>query len=195
MIHQTASTCSSDVCIPIERAGIAGGSAIQRFRSALRTGKPRSRHRGCTRAVRRALNLFRSGAGRIAERDLPLAQAMADIAAISLLQERAVPQSRDGVSELQRALSSRVVIPAGLAKARFLRRQNAASACLRGGGNAEVLGAPRMQDGTLERPAPIGPSRSSRCPELRLGDTQPRVHDQAAEETPASLRRPQRFAM
>jgi GAF domain-containing protein len=57
-----------------------------------------------------ALNLFRSGPGRIAERDLPLAQGMADIAAIALLQERAVRQSRDVVAQLQQALSSRVVI-------------------------------------------------------------------------------------
>jgi GAF domain-containing protein len=57
-----------------------------------------------------ALNLFRDEAGRIAERDMPLAQGMADIAAIALLQERAVRESRDVVQQLQGALTSRVVI-------------------------------------------------------------------------------------
>jgi GAF domain-containing protein len=57
-----------------------------------------------------ALNLFRDAAGRLADRDLPLAQGMADIAAIALLQERAARESRDVVAQLQAALSSRVVI-------------------------------------------------------------------------------------
>jgi GAF domain-containing protein len=57
-----------------------------------------------------ALNLFRMSTGRIAERDMPLAQGMADIAAIALVQERAVRQSRDVVAQLQGALISRVVI-------------------------------------------------------------------------------------
>jgi len=56
------------------------------------------------------LNLFRSEAGRIAERDMPLGQGMADIAAIALLQERSVRESRGVVEQLQGALSSRVVI-------------------------------------------------------------------------------------
>jgi hypothetical protein len=57
-----------------------------------------------------ALNLFRASTGRIAEPDMPLAQGMADMAAIAPLQERAVRQSRDVVAQLQGALSSRVVI-------------------------------------------------------------------------------------
>jgi hypothetical protein len=57
-----------------------------------------------------ALNLFRAEAGRIAGPDMPLAQGMADIAAIALLQERTVRESRDVVAQLQVALSSRVVI-------------------------------------------------------------------------------------
>jgi GAF domain-containing protein len=57
-----------------------------------------------------ALNLFRDEAGRLADRDMPLAQGMADIAAIALLQERTVRESRDVVQQLQSALSSRVVI-------------------------------------------------------------------------------------
>jgi GAF domain-containing protein len=57
-----------------------------------------------------ALNLFRTRPGRIDERDMPLGQGMADIAAIALLQERAVREARGVVQQLQDALSSRVVI-------------------------------------------------------------------------------------
>lgn len=57
-----------------------------------------------------ALNLFRSAAGTISERDVPLAQGMADIAAVALLQERTLRESHGVVAQLQGALSSRVVI-------------------------------------------------------------------------------------
>jgi GAF domain-containing protein len=57
-----------------------------------------------------ALNLFRSQVGRLAERDLPLGQGMANIAAVALLQERAVRESRGVTQQLQYALNSRVVI-------------------------------------------------------------------------------------
>lgn len=57
-----------------------------------------------------ALNLFRSSRGRFAESDMPLGQGMADIAAVALLQERLVRESRGVVQELQGALTSRVVI-------------------------------------------------------------------------------------
>ena len=57
-----------------------------------------------------ALNLFRSDAGQIWDDDIPLGQGMADIAAIALLQERSLRESRGLVDQLQGALSSRVVI-------------------------------------------------------------------------------------
>ena len=57
-----------------------------------------------------ALNLFRSAPGGIAHRDRPLGQGMADIAAVALLQERSVRESRTVVDQLQSALTSRVVI-------------------------------------------------------------------------------------
>jgi GAF domain-containing protein len=57
-----------------------------------------------------ALNLFRSEPGRIWDDDLPLGQGMADIAAVALLQERSLRESRGLVGQLQGALSSRVVI-------------------------------------------------------------------------------------
>lgn len=57
-----------------------------------------------------ALNLFRSTSGQVADRDVPLGQGMADIAAVALLQERVVRESRGVVVQLQGALTSRVVI-------------------------------------------------------------------------------------
>jgi GAF domain-containing protein len=57
-----------------------------------------------------ALNLFRAGTGRLAERDVPLGQGMADIAAVALIQERAMRESRGVVQQLQSALNSRVLI-------------------------------------------------------------------------------------
>lgn len=57
-----------------------------------------------------ALNLFRSQAGQIAASDLTLGQGMADIAAVSLLQERAARETRGVVAQLQGALNSRVLI-------------------------------------------------------------------------------------
>jgi GAF domain-containing protein len=57
-----------------------------------------------------AMNLFRSETGRMGEPDLSLGQAMADIAAIALLQERTVRESRGVIAGLQGALNSRVVI-------------------------------------------------------------------------------------
>jgi hypothetical protein len=54
--------------------------------------------------------MFRAVAGRLVEQDMPLGQGMADIAAIALLQERAVRQAHGVVGQLQGALSSRVII-------------------------------------------------------------------------------------
>lgn len=57
-----------------------------------------------------AMNLFRAESGRLGEADLALGQGMADIAAIALLQERSVRESRGVIAELQGALNSRVII-------------------------------------------------------------------------------------
>ncbi len=57
-----------------------------------------------------ALNIFRAGAGRLDDQDIPLAQGMADFAAVGLVQERVVREARGVVEQLQGALSSRVVI-------------------------------------------------------------------------------------
>lgn len=57
-----------------------------------------------------ALNLFRAQPGAISDEDILLGQGMADIAAVALVQERALRESRGVVGQLQGALSSRVVI-------------------------------------------------------------------------------------
>jgi GAF domain-containing protein len=57
-----------------------------------------------------ALNLFSAEPGRIDERDVPVGQGMADIAAVALLQERAVREQRGVVAQLEGALNSRVLI-------------------------------------------------------------------------------------
>ncbi len=57
-----------------------------------------------------ALNLFRAEPGRLAARDVPLGQGMADIAAVALIQERAMRETRGVVQQLQGALNSRVLI-------------------------------------------------------------------------------------
>lgn len=57
-----------------------------------------------------AMNLFRAQPGAISERDVPLAQGMADIAAVALLQERTLRESHGLVEQLQGALTSRIVI-------------------------------------------------------------------------------------
>jgi GAF domain-containing protein len=57
-----------------------------------------------------ALNLFRANTGRLAERDVPLGQGIADFAAVALIQERTMRESRGVVQQLQSALNSRVLI-------------------------------------------------------------------------------------
>jgi GAF domain-containing protein len=57
-----------------------------------------------------ALNLFHSRPGPLPEADLALGQALADIATIGILQERAIRQGEVVNEQLQTALNSRVVI-------------------------------------------------------------------------------------
>jgi GAF domain-containing protein len=57
-----------------------------------------------------ALNVFRSRVGRLAERDGRTLQALADVATIGILQERAVRDNADVNDRLEDALNSRVVI-------------------------------------------------------------------------------------
>jgi len=57
-----------------------------------------------------ALNLFRLGAGTLEPVDVVAGQAMADIATIGILQQRAVSEARVLAEQLQAALNNRVVI-------------------------------------------------------------------------------------
>jgi transcriptional regulator with GAF, ATPase, and Fis domain len=57
-----------------------------------------------------ALNLFGGEVGRMAPTDVRIVQALADIATIGLLQERAIHQAEMLTDQLQLALNSRVVI-------------------------------------------------------------------------------------
>jgi len=57
-----------------------------------------------------ALVMLRTQTGRLDREDTPLAQGLADIASIALLQERALSESHELVTQLEGALSSRVII-------------------------------------------------------------------------------------
>jgi transcriptional regulator with GAF, ATPase, and Fis domain len=57
-----------------------------------------------------ALNLFRTAAGELSDRDLVTAQAFADVATIGILHERALREHAVVTEQLQSALNSRVLI-------------------------------------------------------------------------------------
>jgi transcriptional regulator with GAF, ATPase, and Fis domain len=57
-----------------------------------------------------ALNLFGTEAGHLPQSDLDVAQALADVATIGILQERAIHNREVVVEQLQGALNSRIVI-------------------------------------------------------------------------------------
>ena len=57
-----------------------------------------------------ALNLFRIEPGRLSEADLGIGQAMADVATVGLLQERAIAARELLATQLQAALTSRVLL-------------------------------------------------------------------------------------
>lgn len=57
-----------------------------------------------------ALNVFRTEPGALEPADIDLAQALADVATIGLLHERAMRESRAESSHLQTALNSRIVL-------------------------------------------------------------------------------------
>ena len=69
-----------------------------------------------------SLNLFRDQPGVLNDADAAAAQALADIATISILQQRLVEESELAQAQLQRALDSRVVIEQ--AKGYLAQRQN-----------------------------------------------------------------------
>jgi transcriptional regulator with GAF, ATPase, and Fis domain len=80
------------------RAVAAGYRAVHAFPLRLR------------REVIGALNLFSAEVGRIAKDDTRVVQALADVATIGLLQERAIQRGSVLAEQLQAALQSRIVI-------------------------------------------------------------------------------------
>ena len=65
------------------------------------------RHDGATVG---ALNLFRTTGGALPRDDVVVAQAMADVAMVGILQHRALDHAASVTAQLQRALDSRVII-------------------------------------------------------------------------------------
>jgi GAF domain-containing protein len=61
-------------------------------------------------AVIGALNLFRAPAGPMPEADVRLAQALADVASVAILQDQATRQTEVRNLQLQHALDSRIII-------------------------------------------------------------------------------------
>lgn len=57
-----------------------------------------------------ALNLYRHETGTFADEHLRLGQAFADIAAIGILQQRRIAEANERTEQLQRALTSRIII-------------------------------------------------------------------------------------
>jgi GAF domain-containing protein len=56
------------------------------------------------------MNLFAGRVGTVSERDAAIAQALADVATIGILQERAIRETNIVTEQLQRALDSRILI-------------------------------------------------------------------------------------
>ena len=57
-----------------------------------------------------ALNLYQTKAVALSEDDMRLAQALADIAAVGILQQRQVAEAQERTAHLQHALSSRIIV-------------------------------------------------------------------------------------
>jgi GAF domain-containing protein len=57
-----------------------------------------------------ALNLFQNAPGSLGENDIALAQALADLASIAILQAQAATEARRRDAQLQHALDSRIII-------------------------------------------------------------------------------------
>ena len=110
-------------CLDCYRTGGAGQRPRPRRcrRPVARPSSPRSAQAGAFRSVHAlplrlrgeaigALNLFHHTPGPLPEADLALGQALADVATIGILQERAIRRGEVVNEQLQTALTSRVVI-------------------------------------------------------------------------------------
>ncbi|MEV0905567.1 GAF and ANTAR domain-containing protein [Streptomyces hokutonensis] len=110
-----------------------------------------------------ALNLFQTTAHRLRDDDIALAQALADVATIAILQQRTLEQSHLENSQLENALTSRILIEQvkgflaerwntsvddafaafrSYARARHLRLSDLAAQIVSGGFDTSVIPAP-----------------------------------------------------
>ena len=106
------------------------------------------------------MNLFHTRPGPLPEADLRLGQALADVATIGLLQERAIRHGEVVAEQLQTALNSRVII-------------EQAKGVLAQLGNVADGRRFRASPPVLPRPQhccwPTSPARSSPTPPSRVG--------------------------
>ena len=75
-----------------------------------------------------ALNLFDSNAGRLAVDDVHVVQALADVAAVGLMQARTIRRAEDLAEQLQHALNSRVVLEQAKGAVALFHRSDVAHA-------------------------------------------------------------------
>ncbi len=100
-----------------------------------------------------ALNMFRTQIGELAEQDRLAAQALADVATIGVLQERAVREGAETEEQLRYALNSRVVIEQAkgvLAQHRQVDMDQAFT-LLRGHARRHHLGLTALAQAVVER--------------------------------------------
>lgn len=82
----------------VPQATAAGFSSVHAFPLRLRS------------QVIGALNFFGTGTSQLGDDDIPIVQALADLASIAILHERAISRSEELTAQLQNALNSRITI-------------------------------------------------------------------------------------
>lgn len=144
-----------------------------RFVAALQDGAYRSVHALPMRLRGEAvggLNLFHRQPGALPDADLKLGQALADVATIGILQERAIRRGEIFTEQLQTALNSRVIIEQakGVLAERGNLSMDAAFDRLRGHARGHNLRlselAHRVVDGDLPLDDMLGPPTTQRAP-------------------------------
>jgi transcriptional regulator with GAF, ATPase, and Fis domain len=99
-----------------------------------------------------ALNLFHAQAGSLLEEDIRVGQALASVATIGILQERAIQRTELLSEQLQRALNSRVIIEQakGVLAERGALDMDVAFASLRGYARSHNLRLAELARGVVE---------------------------------------------
>lgn len=159
---------------PVSVSDLAqGGQRWPRFVAALQHGAFRSVHALPLRLRGHAvggLNLFHREPGALPDTDLALGQALADVATIGILQERAIRHGEILTEQLQTALNSRVIIEQakGVLAERGNLSMDAAFTRLRGHarGHNQPLSqlARQIVDGTLPADALLASTQGHHSP-------------------------------